>query len=85
MDKEEKLNININPDTTPILYTDNIIMSTNDDGFILDVCQKIGNSNQLKVVSRIGMSRNHAKKFVEKMGKLLALTEGTSQTGKNKN
>jgi hypothetical protein len=79
--KQEQLNININLDTTPILYTDNIILSTNEDGFIMDVCQKIGASNQLRVVARIGMSRVHAKKLVEKMGKLLALTEGKSQTG----
>ncbi len=81
MDKKE-VQVNINVDTTPILYTDNIFMTTSEDGVVLDVCQKIGPSNQLRIVSRIGMSRNHAKRFLKEMGSLLALTEGQGQTGK---
>lgn len=88
-DKEHLLhnknfNINLNPNSTPILYTDSIFMNTNEDGVVLDVCQKIGAANQLHIISRIGMSRIHAKKFVKKLSELLALTEGSSQTG-NKN
>jgi len=82
--EQEQLNINLNPTTTPILYTDAIIMNTNEDGFTLDICQKVGNTNQVQVIARIGMSRDHAKKFAKKLTELLALTEGTSQTG-NKN
>lgn len=78
---EEKVAINVNLDTTPILYTDNIFMSTNEDGFVLDICQKLGSTNQMRIVSRIGMSRNHAKKFLDQMAKLLAVTEGQKQTG----
>ena len=72
--------VNINLDTTPILYTDNIHMTTNEDGVILDVMQRVGNPRQMRIVARIGMSRSHAKKFVEKLGKLLVLTEGNIQT-----
>lgn len=74
--------VNVNLDTTPILYTDNIFMSTNPYGLVLDVCQKIGSSNQFRIVGRIGMSREHAKKFLEEMGKLLAMTDGQRETGK---
>lgn len=81
-DKEQKsFALTINIDTTPILYTDNIFMTTNEDGVILDVAQKIIGSNQFRIVSRIGMSRNHAKKFVAELGKLLAMTEGHLHTG----
>ncbi|MDP2649241.1 MAG: hypothetical protein Q8P10_00195 [bacterium] len=73
--------INVNLDTTPILYTDNVIITTNQDGVVLDVCQKLGASNQLRIVARVGMSRIHAKKFLSELGKLLALTEGKRQTG----
>lgn len=73
--------ISINIDTTPILYTDNINISVNQNGAVINVMQKIS-SNQKKVVSRIGMSREHAKEFVEKFGKLLIMTEGGSETGK---
>jgi len=73
--------ISVNLDNTPILYTDNVFITTNDDGVVLDVTQKLATSNQVRIVSRIGMSRAHAKKFTAEMGRLLALTEGKSRTG----
>lgn len=79
--QDEQLNINLNPNQTPILFTDIVFMDVNEDGLILDICQKIGPTNQVHVVARIGMSREHAKKFTKKMTELLALTEGKSQTG----
>lgn len=85
MDKKEKngnFQINLNPNDVKIFYTDMVFMNTNEDGVTFDICQKVGSSNQMQVVSRIGMSRNHAKKFVKKLSELLALTEGQSQTGK---
>lgn len=78
---EPQLSVNVNLDTTPILYTDNIFMTTNADGVVLDICQKLGSTNTVRIVARVGMSREHAKKVVAQMGKLLALTEGQSQTG----
>lgn len=79
-------NININLDTTPVLYTDRIQMTTNEDGVVLDVTQRVMNTNQLRVVARIGMSRVHAQKLADELSKLLALTQGQSQTqGKKKN
>lgn len=80
--QESQMSVNINLDTTPILYTDNIFMTTNEDGIVFDFGQKLGPSNTLRIVSRIGMSRDHAKKFLGEMGKLLALTEGQVTTGK---
>lgn len=80
--EKQQFNVNINPNNTPILYTDMIFMNVNEDGITFDVCQKVGGSNQFQVVTRIGMSRDHAKKFVKKLTELLALTEGHSQTGK---
>lgn len=75
------LNINVDPHHTSILYTDMVFMNVNEDGVTLDICQKIGNSNQVQVVSRIGMSREHAKKFVKKLSEILALSQAQSQTG----
>jgi hypothetical protein len=79
-----QFSINVNPENTRILFTDSIFMNTNEDGVVLDVAQKVGGTNQMQIVSRIGMSREHAKKFIKKLSELLALTEGSSQTG-NKN
>ena len=87
MAKDEKqpgVNLNINLDTTPILYTDSIFMTTNPDGVVLDITQRLGSTNQARIVSRIGMSRDHAKRFVSELGKLLLTTEGTVQTGEKK-
>jgi hypothetical protein len=70
--------LNINLDTTPILYTDSIFMSSGPYGVILDVGQKIG--DKMRIVTRIGMSRTHAKKFVDELSKLLAITEGNKRT-----
>jgi hypothetical protein len=83
---EQQMSVNVNLDTTPILYTDNVFMTTNSDGLVIDFCQKLGSTNTIRIVSRIGMSREHAKKVVAQLSKLLALTEGQSQTGeKGKN
>jgi hypothetical protein len=79
---QQGFQVNVNLDTTPILYSDNILMSTNEYGLVLDICQKIGPTNQLRIVSRVGMSREHAKKMLSELGKLLAMTEGQIQTGR---
>lgn len=81
---EEQMSLSLNLDTTPVLYTDNILMTVNPDGVVLDVCQRLGVTNQVRVVSRIGMSREHAKKFIESLTNLLAQSEGRLQTGKGK-
>lgn len=71
---KEKLRVSLNMDTTPIYYSDNISVRVSEDGVVLDVIQKVGSSDQARIVSRIGMSRDHAKKFVEKLGSLLLMT-----------
>jgi len=84
-DKDKKVEgnqINVNLDTTPILYTDNVFMTANPDGVVLDIGQKLGTTNQVRIVTRVGMSRDHAKKLVNELGKLLAMSEGKIQTGK---
>ncbi|MBP9690926.1 hypothetical protein KBD81_02485 [Candidatus Woesebacteria bacterium] len=80
-DPQKDMQVNINLDTTPILYTDNVLMTVNDDGLVLDIAQKLGPSNTARIVSRIGMSRTHAEKLVQELGKLLAMTKGQKKTG----
>ena len=79
-----QLSVDVNLDTTPILYTDNVFMTTNADGVVFDVGQKLGPTNKLRIVSRIGMSREHAKKLMKELGKLLVMTEGQIQTSDKK-
>jgi len=79
-DDNKQLNINLDPNKTPILYTDMVHMNVTEDGVTIDVCQRVGNTSQMNVVSRIGMSRAHAEKFVRKLTEILALTTAQSQT-----
>ena len=82
--KHDEIKMNLNSEYISILYTDIVFMHVNNGGITFDICQKVGSSNQVQVVSRIGMSREHANKFVKKLAEILALTHGHSQTG-NKN
>ncbi len=81
--KKQELAVNINLDTTPILYTDNVMITVNPDGVVLDITQRLANTNQVRVVARVGMSREQAKKLTAELGKILALTEGQVKTGSN--
>ncbi len=80
--KENKLTLSVNLDTTPIVYTDNIIITVNPFGVVLDITQRLGPTDQVRITSRIGMSKEHAKKFVEELGNTIILSEGSSQSGK---
>lgn len=79
--KNQPVQVSVNLDTTPVLYTDNINMTVNPNGVVLDIMQRLGPTNQVRIVSRIGMSREHAKKFLDKLGKLLLKSEGVVVTG----
>ncbi len=85
MAKEESQNIQVNVPNIPVLYTDMIFMNVNEDGVIIDVCQKAGAPNQYQVVSRIGMSKDHAKKFVKKFSEILVLTTAHSKSSESGN
>ncbi len=78
---QQQVAVNINPVTTPVLYTDNVIINTSEEGVVLDIAQRIGSSNQSNVVARIGMSQEHAKKLVKELGKLLTMIDGGAQEG----
>ena len=82
--RKNKLKIIVNPDNVPILYTDHITITANSDGVVVNAVQKITGSNEARIVSRIGMSREHAKKLIEKLGKILLMTEN-AKPGKMKN
>lgn len=84
-DKDKKTNemqVSINLDSTPVLYTDNVNMTVNPDGVVMDVMQRLGPTNQNRIVARIGMSREHAKKFLEKLGEMLLKSQGEAVSGK---
>lgn len=79
---DKQMQVTVNLDTTPILYTDGIQMSANEDGVVMDVLQKLGNTNQQRVVCRIGMSLSHAKKLANLLAQVAENPQGMKQTGK---
>ena len=81
----QELSVDINLETTPIYYTDTIYITANEDGLVFDVLQRVGNTAKAKVVSRVGMSRIHAKKFAAELSKLLAITDSQAKIGEKKN
>lgn len=82
--KNQGTNVNINLDTTPILYTDNILISVNPSGIVLDFSQQIASTNQARIVARVGMSKEHAKRFLEQFEAILKVAEGQAQSAEKK-
>lgn len=72
--------VSINLDNTSILYTDNVMVTSNDDGVVFDFCQRLGSTQQVRVIARIGMSREHAKKLLMVLTGQLERTSGKTQT-----
>ncbi|OGG01930.1 hypothetical protein A2Z33_01690 [Candidatus Gottesmanbacteria bacterium RBG_16_52_11] len=79
--EKSDVNISINLDTTPVLYTDNVHIKITEDGVTLDFMQKLGPTKTVRIVSRVGMSREHARKFYKVLGDQLKLAVGQMQTG----
>lgn len=77
--------VSINLDHTPILYTDNVVVTSNEDGVVFDFCQRVGSTPQVRVVARVGMSREHAKKLLIVLNGQLEQAAGNTQTAKTIN
>ena len=81
--KPQGINLGIDPLRTPIMYTDAIRVNSNENGFVLDIAQGITGTNQAVVVSRVGLSKEHAEKLAKAIGVQIA-KRGVMVTGKAK-
>jgi hypothetical protein len=52
------------PVDSRVVYTDSMQANVNDNGVMLQFMQQIPNNQQPAVVSRVGMSRDHAEKII---------------------
>jgi len=59
------------PENVSILYSDSAFIYANDFGLTIDFAQRVGDTKKQKVVSRIGMSKNHAEMLVAVLQKKL--------------
>lgn len=53
------------PGNLPVLYTDSVLVSINQFGIVLDFAQSMSTTNQQSVVSRLGMSKEHAEALLK--------------------
>lgn len=68
--KDTTLTISL-PDSLPVLYTDMVNVVSNKYGVVFNFVQGVGPKGQPTVVSRVGMSHEHAKSILEVLQKTL--------------
>lgn len=59
-DKDQAVEVNVQSNT-PILYSDAIFVTSSDYGVVLDFGQRLGSTKRHNIISRIGMSFEHAE------------------------
>jgi len=69
----QQVQVNIDQDKIDAKYCDQAMISHNPFGFTLDFAQQIPQMRMIKILSRVAMSPEHAKAFLE------ALTENVKK------
>jgi len=69
----------VNVGNVPVFYTDSAFVTTSQWGLVIDFAQTVGPTNQQNVISRVGMSKAHAKALAEVILKKLADEESKTQ------
>jgi len=65
MDQQKKIKINITPDRTEARFSDFLLISKGAFGFTFDFGQRMPSGDSINIVSRIAMSPQHAKMFLQ--------------------
>lgn len=52
------------PANLPVVYTDMINMTSSDFGVVFDFGQRMGPTNKVNIVLRVGMSKKHAESLM---------------------
>lgn len=73
--QEDQSKTSIMPSDMRIIYTDMVHVAVNNYGVIINFMQNGGSSNQPLAVSRVGMSKEHAKSVLEVLQQTLAQSE----------
>ncbi len=71
----QQVTVGVTPNDARIVYTDMIQVMVNNYGVIINFMQGAGPSNQPLAVSRVGMSKEHAKSVLEVLQKTLDQAE----------
>jgi len=68
-------NVQIDPNRTPILYSDGVAVTSSEFGMVFDFGQRVGPTNNANIVARIGISYEHARKLLEVINDELSKNE----------
>ena len=79
--KEMKINIDFN--NLPILFTDSMHYDQNEDVVFINALQGTGVPGNMRAVARLCMPRSFAKRVLNDLTKLLALSEKPKRKEKN--
>lgn len=82
LDGDVKAPVIFLPANIKIEYTDMLHAQTNEFGVVLNFMQANGPSNQPMIVSRLGMSREHAKAVIETLRQILDQTQQSHKSPK---
>ena len=77
-DDNENQSVVVLPMEARIVYTDIVNATINDYGVVLNFMQGGGPNNQPLVISRVGMSKEHARSLIELLQKTMAQAERKS-------
>lgn len=72
---ETELQVNI-ANNQPVLYSDSVFVTAGKFGVVFDFAQSVGATNQQNVVSRVGMSKEHALALLNILEKKIKETFG---------
>lgn len=65
--EDKVINFNVNPEKSPVLAVDGYLISSNENFVVLGFAQTVPGTNQQHIVSRVAMSPNQVKDFLEKL------------------
>lgn len=66
-DKQHKVNFNMDPNKTPVLYADSYLIGSNEHVVTFTFSQALPQPDQQHVVARVALTRKQAKEFLSSL------------------
>lgn len=66
-DNQDHVHFNIDVTTTPTLFIDSYLISSNENALTLNFAQAMPDPKQQQIVSRVAMTRAQAKEFAKQL------------------
>ena len=63
-DDKQQVNFNVDPNKTPVYFTDGYLISSNENAVTLSFSQAVNDGSQQNIVARVAMPLPQAKAFL---------------------